>query len=105
MSNYFINILKKNEVGILLDLAHTIVTSHWLKFEKEDFVKKLLDKITVVHVSNNNGLQDQNHSLTSDCWPVSKLKLFKHLPITLESMNLNINEIKSNIEIIKNTIN
>ena len=95
---------EKSEIGILLDLAHTIVTSHWLKFDKNYFVKKLLDKITVVHVSNNNGLQDQNLALTQECWPVSKLKLFKNKPITLESMNLDVSEIKSNIEIIKNAI-
>lgn len=100
----FFKHFKKNEVGILLDLAHTIVTSYWLKFDKNNFIKKLQDKITVVHISNNNGLQDQNLSLTSECWPVSKLKLFKHKPIALESMNLDVNEIKSNIDIINNAI-
>lgn len=95
---------KKDEIGILLDLAHTIVTSHWLEFNKDEFITKLLDKISVVHVSNNNGLQDQNLALTNDCWPVTKLKLFRNKPITLESMNLNIEEIKSNIEIIRNAM-
>ena len=30
---------KKNELGILLDLGHTAVTSHWLHFKKDNFVE------------------------------------------------------------------
>jgi len=95
---------KSNEIGILLDLGHTIVTSRWLNFDKDEFVQKLEKKVSVVHISNNNGLQDQNHALTDDCWVVSKLKPFKNKQITLESMNLTIDEIKQNIKIIKKNL-
>lgn len=78
----------KNEIGILLDLGHTAVTSYWLKFDKDDFVKLLQDKVSGVHVSNNNGFQDQHKSLTKNCWQASKLKCFKNIPITLEPVNL-----------------
>lgn len=97
----FYDHFSKNDIGVLLDLGHTYVTSHWLRFDKDEFVRKLKDMVTVVHVSNNNGHQDQNLSLTEDCWAVSKLKLFKNKPIILESMNLTIDEIKQNLEIIK----
>lgn len=91
----------KNEIGILLDLGHIAVTSYWLKFDKDDFVKLLQDKVSVVHVSNNNGFEDQHKSLTKNCWQASKLKLFKKIPITLETMNLDVKQIKTNTQIAK----
>jgi len=95
----------KNEIGILLDLGHTSVTSHWLGFNKDNFITKLKNKIIAIHISNNNGLQDQHKSLTTTCWQIKKLKLFKKIPIILESMNLTINEINSNLELLKKVTN
>ena len=92
---------KKNDLGILLDLGHTAVTSHWLHFKKDNFVEKLCDRVFAIHISNNNGLQDQHTSLTKNCWQVRNLKFFKRIPIILESMNLNINEIKQNLQLIE----
>ena len=95
----FFKEFNKNEIGILLDLGHTAVTSHWLKYDKDELVKRIRDKVLVVHASNNNGLQDQHKSLTKNCWQSSKLRLFKKIPITLEAMNLTTKEIKNNIKI------
>jgi len=94
---------KKNELGILLDLGHTSVTSHWLHFNRDNFVKKLQDRISAVHISNNNGLQDQHKSLTKNCWQVKKLSFPKKIPIILESMNLTVDQIKQNLQLIKNS--
>lgn len=98
-------IIKNNHLGILLDLGHTSVTSHWLDFDRDEFVKKCENKIFAIHVSNNDGLQDQHKALTRDCWQVSKLKMFKHVPIILETMNLSVNEIKDNIQLVEEHVN
>jgi sugar phosphate isomerase/epimerase len=95
------NFFNKKELGILLDLGHTAVTSHWLHFNKNNFVKKLKDRISAIHISNNNGLQDQHKGLTKMCWQNTRLKNFKNIPIVLESMNLNIEDIKHNLQLIK----
>jgi len=100
----FLKNFKKNEIGLLLDLGHTSVTSHWLKFDKNKFVEKVKKFVTVIHASNNNGLQDQHKQLTNNCWQTSKLKKFKNKPITLETMNLNTNQIKKNIKIAEEAI-
>ena len=100
----FSKIFKNKDVGILLDLGHTAVTSHWLNFDKNKFVKSCLNKTFAVHVSNNNGKQDQHKSLTKNCWQTSQLKLFKNIPITLETMNLDINKIQHNIKLAKNAL-
>ena len=97
-------ILKKTSLGLLLDLGHTAVTSHWLKFDKDEFVQKCSKHAYAIHVSNNNGLQDQHRSLTQKCWAISKLKKFKNNPIILETMNLSIEKIKENIQLVQNSI-
>jgi len=98
-------ILSNKKFGLLLDLGHTSVTSHWLKFDKDLFIEKFKSKIIAVHASNNNGLADQHKSLTEDCWTTSKLKMFKNIPISLETMNLTTDEIKTNLSIAENAIN
>ena len=97
--------LKNTSLGLLVDLGHTSVTSHWLKFDKDEFVKKCKKYTYAIHISNNNGLQDQHKSLTKNCWQLSKLKNFKKYPIILETMNLSGEEIKQNIKLVENSIN
>lgn len=99
--NDLYNIINKNDLGLLLDLGHTAVTSYWLNFNKDEFVKNCSDKVSAIHISNNDGMKDQHKSLTNDCWQVTKLKMFKKIPIILETMNLNVTQIKGNIEIVK----
>jgi len=101
---YFFDLLKNSSLGLLLDLGHTSVTSHWLNFDKDNFVEKCKDRVFAIHISNNNGLQDQHKELTNNCWQVSKLKKFKNLPIVLETMNLPTEQIKENIQLVENAI-
>jgi len=98
------SILKETSLGLLIDLGHTAVTSHWLEFNRDEFVQKCSKYTYALHVSNNNGLQDQHRSLTQKCWAVSKLKKFKNKPIILETMNLSIGEVKHNIQLVQNSI-
>lgn len=97
-------ILKNTSLGLLVDLGHTSVTSHWLKFNRDEFVKKCSKQTYAIHISNNNGLQDQHKSLTKNCWQLSKLKKFKKIPIILETMNLSVEKIKQNIKLVQNII-
>ena len=99
------NMISKNDLGILLDLGHTAVTSYWLNFNKDEFVKNCLDKVFAIHISNNNGMKDQHKSLTNTCWQVTKLKMFKKIPIILETMNLDVTQIKENIIIANEFLN
>ena len=100
----FYQSISKKDLGILLDLGHIAVSSHWLNFDKDKFVQLCSDKVCGIHISNNNGLKDQHKSLTKDCWAISKIKKFKNLPIILETMNLEINELKTNIDLVKSSL-
>lgn len=99
-----LKLFNKNKLGILLDLGHTSVTSHWLKFDKNLFVNKIKNRVVAIHISNNNGISDQHKSLINNCWQLKTLKKFKDIPITLESMNLSGNEIINNLNLIENQL-
>ncbi len=95
---------KKNDLGLLIDLGHLAVTSFWLKFDKNEFLKKVKNRVYAIHVSNNNGKQDQHKSLTPSCWEISHLKMFKRHPIILETMNLTTKKIEYNIDLAERAI-
>ena len=96
--------LQNTSLGLLLDLGHTSVTSHWLNFDKDDFVQKCEKYTLAIHLSTNNGLKDQHKSLTDKCWQITKLRKFKNIPIILETMNLTTDQIKSNINLVEEII-
>lgn len=95
----------KKEIGLLLDLGHTLVTSHWLNFDKDIFVKKIKNRVKAVHISNNNGLKDQHKQLVKNCWVLTQLKFFKNKPIVLETMNLTLHQLNSNISLVGKYLN
>jgi len=101
---YLYKFINKKDLGLLLDLGHTNVTATWLNFNRDDFVDYCKNKTLAVHISNNDGKKDQHKALTKDCWHLSKLKLFKNKPITLETMNLTAKQITNNIKIANSAI-
>ena len=58
----------EGRVGFLLDVAHLNVSANSLGFDKLDFIKKLDKHIMGLHLSENNGLADQNKMLSKDAW-------------------------------------
>ena len=44
------------------------VSANSLGFDKLDFIKKLDNHIMGLHLSENNGLSDQNKMLSNDAW-------------------------------------
>jgi sugar phosphate isomerase/epimerase len=101
---YLYKFINKKDLGLLLDLGHTNVTSTWLNFNRDEFVDFCKNKTLAVHISNNDGKKDQHKALTKDCWHLSKLKLFKNKPIILETMNLTTKQISNNINIAKSAL-
>lgn len=58
----------KNKIGLLLDVGHLNVSSQTLRFSREKYVKKLNKFIHAYHISNNNGLYDQNLEFNKRSW-------------------------------------
>lgn len=89
-------------LGLLLDLGHLKVTSHWLGFDRDDFVRKVKDKVFAIHIHENNGLQDQHLPLEKGSWCLEVLRKERlaDLPIVLEVPVTSVQDIKSQIALV-----
>jgi sugar phosphate isomerase/epimerase len=82
----FDEITSKN-LGALLDIGHLKVTSNLLKFDANEFIYKLKDKIFGVHVHENNGRVDEHRCLREGDWSLAIVSNYfknKDVPIVLE---------------------
>ena len=90
-------------VGILLDFGHLKVTSHWLGFNRYEFIDRVKNKVFLIHIHDNNGKVDEHLGLSENSWclEIISRNYFKKIPIVFEGMNLGIHEIIRNKEVIE----
>jgi sugar phosphate isomerase/epimerase len=104
--------ISKTNLGIVLDMGHLDISANLLGFSKYDFIKKILnkygDRIYEVHLSANNKIIDQHKRILENSWQIKCLKKFKsrlkEIAITIESRNLNYNQINHDYKMILNKI-
>ncbi|MFC2034058.1 sugar phosphate isomerase/epimerase family protein [Chloroflexota bacterium] len=91
--------IPSTNVGMLLDLGHLKVTSHWLGFDKYEFVDRIQDRVFALHIHDNNGRVDQHKGLDESSWCLEVLgrKCFADIPIVLESSGLSIEQISQQL--------
>jgi len=90
-------------VGILLDLGHLKPTSQWLNFDRYEFIERVKDRVFIIHVHENNGQVDKHIELdeTSWCFEIISKECFRGLPIVVESVGLNINQIIQPVSLVE----
>lgn len=92
-----------NNVGILLDLGHLKSTSHWLKFDRYEFIERVKDRVFAIHVHENNGQVDKHMALdeTSWCFEIIRRKCFHDIPVVLESFGLTLEQIIQQVSLVE----
>ena len=100
-----IAIIKKlpSNVGILLDVGHLNVSAKTLKFCKYEFIKKCNNWIKGYHLSENNGVSDQNKPIKDNSWFWKVLK--KNSTYSLEIKFRNIPFLKEQLKLANKKIN
>lgn len=86
-------------VGFLIDVGHTKVSATALGYDAHAFMDQVAPHIRALHLSDNNGLEDQNLPYTADAWFAPRLKDFRHLPIVIEAYALSDADIRQQIEL------
>ena len=89
-----------NQVGLLVDLAHLKVSARTLKFKPEEYLVKLDKFIKAYHLSDNNGLADENKNVSRKSWFWKYIKKDAEY-YTLELRNLDISNIKKQLKLVK----
>jgi sugar phosphate isomerase/epimerase len=100
------NGVPSDNVGMLLDLGHLKVSSHWLQFDRYEFIDRIKDRVFALHLHENNGQVDQHAALdgTSWCWQVISDDRFDGLPLILESSQLDIEQIIHQVWLMENIL-
>jgi sugar phosphate isomerase/epimerase len=70
--------------GFLLDVGHAKVSANALNINYDVFFEKMSSYIYAFHLSDNNGLYDQNNSFDKGAWFMSHLRFFPKATFTLE---------------------
>tara|TARA_Y100000310_G_scaffold316318_1_gene367883 strand:- start:19995 stop:20864 length:870 start_codon:yes stop_codon:yes gene_type:complete len=98
--------IQKPNLGVLVDLGHLNVSSNYLNFNKEDFIRSLKEKIYAIHLHDNDGSADQHNPVNENSWGLQILKenLFNNIPIVIESVHENIEDILKTKKIIESVL-
>ena len=98
--NYVFKEINKTNFGLLLDTAHLKVSSSTLKLDKVNEVEKILDKIKVIHHSDNDGKDDSNEPIDHEYWFLKFKKFYSLWDHVIEVKNIDIDTINKQIEIV-----
>ena len=71
-------------LGLLFDTGHAKVSAVTLGFEARDFLNAVAPHIGAWHVSENDGLTDQNAPCREDSWFLPALREYRDAPVVLE---------------------
>ncbi len=88
-------------LGLLLDLAHAKVNIRTDGMDIDKLLQQIGDKIIAVHISDNDGLNDNNERLSADSDLGPYVRQLQHLPLVLEVFNLAPDEIVSQLGVIQ----
>ncbi|MBA7684778.1 endonuclease 4 [subsurface metagenome] len=95
--------IASDNVGMVLDLGHLKVTSHWLNFDRYQFINRVKDRVFALHVHENDGQVDEHRELDENSWCLEVIgrNNFNRLPIVLESHKLTIGQIRQQVSLIE----
>lgn len=72
----------RSNIGLLLDLGHLKVTGHYMDFDSHaaasQIIEEFSDKIFEIHISENDGTEDQHRIMSSGSWQVEVIR--EHVP-------------------------
>ena len=103
-------------VGFLLDLGHLNIASTIMNFDRVKFIDSFLaeygNRLFEVHLSENNGLDDQHLAIDPKSWQLEIVKLINQLKkdndndicYCVESRNASENQLISSVNLVNEII-
>ena len=84
----FMKAVDRPNVGFLIDMGHAKVSATALGFDANDFLDEVAPYVRALHLSDNDGREDQNLPFSDSAWFYPRLKDFRHMPWVLEAYTL-----------------
>ncbi len=103
---HFFHSQLSDNLGILLDTGHLNITAHTFNFDPMNFIDALSDHIRVIHLHDNDGIQDLHVPVNTDSWVMDILHLsqFAELPIIIEARFQNVDELQKHVIFLNNEL-
>jgi sugar phosphate isomerase/epimerase len=97
----FMKEVGRKNVGFLIDMGHARVSGTALGFDANDFLDEVAPYIRALHLSDNDGREDQNLPFDENAWFAPRLKEFRHVPWVLEAYKLDDDVLTSQLAMLK----
>jgi sugar phosphate isomerase/epimerase len=91
-------------LGLLLDTGHAQVSAATLGFDAPEFVGAVEPWIGAWHVSDNDGITDQNAPCREDSWFLPALRKHRGAPVVIEVANLSPAQIVVQSELLRGAL-
>jgi sugar phosphate isomerase/epimerase len=96
----FMSEVDRPNVGFFIDMGHAKVSATALGFDPHDFLDEVAPYVRALHLSDNDGREDQNLPFGENAWFYPRLKDFRHLPWVLEAYKLEDNVMKQQVAML-----
>lgn len=97
----FFEDVDRPNVGLLLDVAHTRVSAMAEGWSAEQFVDLVGEHVRCLHLSDNDGRQDNNQPVTDDSWFLPYLRDFQDCEIVIEVYNLEPEKMHQQLSLVQ----
>ena len=97
----FMGDVDRTNVGFLIDMGHARVSGTALGFDAHDFLDAVAPYVRALHLSDNDGQEDQNLPFDENAWFVPRLKEFSGIPWVLEAYKLEDEAMISKLAMLK----
>ncbi len=91
-------------LGLLLDTGHAKVSGQTLGFAPEGFFAKCREPLAALHLSDNDGVVDSNHSFDEGAWFAPALRDFRDLPMVIETYGLAADQRAAQIDTLRSIL-
>lgn len=96
----FMKEVDRPNVGFLIDTGHTKVSGTALGFDPHAFMDAVAPYVRALHLSDNDGREDQNLPFGETAWFYPRLKDFRHVPWVLEAYKLDDDTLKQQVAML-----
>jgi sugar phosphate isomerase/epimerase len=86
--------IRSPHLGFLVDVGHVAVSARTLGFDPVGFLDAVGEKVIALHLSDNDGVADQNLPFDCRAWFLPALERLRHAAMILECGPASIDEIK-----------
>ena len=100
----FMTDVDRPNVGFLIDFGHTKVSGTALGFAPLRFMEQVAPYVRALHISDNDGREDQNLPFAKDAWFYPLLKDFRRLPMVIEAYELDDATVRSQLDLLHQAV-